>query len=253
MSHPSQMKFVSLVKTHFPNYFVHKKVIEIGSLDVNGSVRQFFQGCDYTGIDIGEGKGVDIVASGHTFSGQAESYDVTISCECLEHNPHWRDSVRNMVRMLRPGGIFILSVAGKGRKEHGTARSDPNSSPITVAIGWDYYKNLVARDIKCIPEFANSFSSSIFGENWQSCDLYVVGVKNELTSTNDAHRQIQVLSRAMAEWLKEENSEIYAFTRRFAYYVGGDVGLLMASKLERILANNPALRRNLKKVIKWHS
>lgn len=41
MSHQSQIDFVAGVKNRFPDYFTDKKVLEIGSLDINGSIRTF--------------------------------------------------------------------------------------------------------------------------------------------------------------------------------------------------------------------
>ena len=62
MSHVQQIEYVTSIKSNYLDYFKNKKVLEIGSLDINGSVRTFFENCDYTGLDVGEGKGVDIVA-----------------------------------------------------------------------------------------------------------------------------------------------------------------------------------------------
>ena len=43
------------------------------------------------------------------------SFDVVISCECFEHNPYWRETFLNMTRVLRPGGLFVLTCATTGR------------------------------------------------------------------------------------------------------------------------------------------
>ena len=59
MSHQSQLDFVRSLTVRFPIYFAGQKVLEIGSLDINGSIRQFFSGCEYIGVDLGEGNGVD--------------------------------------------------------------------------------------------------------------------------------------------------------------------------------------------------
>lgn len=39
----------------------------------------------------------------------AETFDCVISCECLEHVPHPEKMVREMARVLKPGGKFILT------------------------------------------------------------------------------------------------------------------------------------------------
>jgi ubiquinone/menaquinone biosynthesis C-methylase UbiE len=39
----------------------------------------------------------------------AETFDYVISCECLEHVPYPERMVREMARVLKPGGTFILT------------------------------------------------------------------------------------------------------------------------------------------------
>jgi hypothetical protein len=46
MAHESQQNFVSRVKSRFPDSFSGKRVLEVGSLDINGSVRSLFVGCE---------------------------------------------------------------------------------------------------------------------------------------------------------------------------------------------------------------
>ena len=54
MSHQSQLDFVRSLTNRFPIYFAGQRVLEVGSLDINGSIRQFFSGCEYIGVDLGE-------------------------------------------------------------------------------------------------------------------------------------------------------------------------------------------------------
>lgn len=37
MAHPAQRQFFERIKKEFPDYFVNSKVIDFGSLDINGS------------------------------------------------------------------------------------------------------------------------------------------------------------------------------------------------------------------------
>lgn len=34
-------------------------------------------------------------------------YDITISCNCFEHNPYWRETFLNMHRMTKEGGLCL--------------------------------------------------------------------------------------------------------------------------------------------------
>ena len=60
MAHPQQAEFFATVREHYPNSFKSARVLEVGSLDINGSVRELFEKCDYTGVDLQMGPGVDL-------------------------------------------------------------------------------------------------------------------------------------------------------------------------------------------------
>ena len=83
----------------------------------------FFSNCEYIGVDIAEGPGVDVVCKGQNLQYESAAFDVVVSCECFEHNPFWKETFTNMVRMLKPGGICLITCATLGRKEHGTKRT----------------------------------------------------------------------------------------------------------------------------------
>ena len=179
MAHNEQRQFCESVKSKFPQYFTNKKVLDIGSLDINGCNRDLFTNCDYTGIDVGAGPCVDIVCSGHVFDAPDNTYDVVISCESFEHNPEWIATFNNMWRMCKHNGLFIMTCATKGRLEHGTTRSYPQDSPLTIKHGWDYYKNLNEQDFyNAIPNFEQMFHGYCFKEEQRVKflnDLYFVG------------------------------------------------------------------------------
>ena len=142
MSHKEQLDFVAAVKGKHPEFFTGKRVLEVGSLNINGTVRDFFTDCDYIGCDLGEGRGVDIVCAGQDLDFPDNSFDVVLSCECFEHNPAYQETLRNMVRMLKPGGLLFFTCATTGRPEHGTTRTSPKDAPFCG----DYYRNLIASD-----------------------------------------------------------------------------------------------------------
>jgi SAM-dependent methyltransferase len=174
MAHKEQFDYINNIKSRFPTYFSNTKVLEIGSLDINGSIRQFFDECDYTGVDLGPGKGVDIISRGEELLFQDESFDVTISCECFEHNDKWAETFTNMIRMTKPGGLVLFTCATTGRKEHGTRRTNPSSSPYAQ----DYYRNLTEIDFENIA-FKSSFKQFVFSTNHIHHDLQFYGVKND--------------------------------------------------------------------------
>lgn len=187
MSHPEQMFFVRNLQVHLGEYFSGKKVLEIGSLDINGTVRDFFTGCDYTGIDVGEGKHVDIVCPGEDYGQPAASFDVVISCEAMEHNFAWRRTWLNILRLVKDDGLVIMTCATIGRRQHGTSEFKPCDSPLTLASNRSYYRNLEAHDFQALMNLDEWFSVWSFHVDHTSYDLYFFGLgKNADQKTRDA-------------------------------------------------------------------
>ena len=151
------------------------RVLEIGSADANGSIRSFFPGSDYTGVDLSAGPGVDVVASGHELALPDRDVDLAISCECFEHNPLWHETFVNMHRMTKAGGIVLVTCASRGRVEHGTTRTRPNESPGSQSLGRDYYRNLNRDDFEQRLDLPALFAAHAFFRNDVSDDLYFVG------------------------------------------------------------------------------
>jgi SAM-dependent methyltransferase len=177
MSHPQQLEFVARLKALFPLAFRDRAVLEIGSLDINGTTRTFFDGGSYTGLDVAEGPGVDVVCQGQDYDAPDASFDTVISCEVMEHNPYWKETMQNMIRLCRPGGLVIMTCASTGRPEHGTTRTSPADSPLSIGIGWEYYRNLTARDFIEAIDMGGQLSVFGFMVNRESHDLYFAGFK----------------------------------------------------------------------------
>lgn len=176
--HAEQYQFVQSVKQKHPFYFDSKKVLEIGSLNLNGSIRPLFTNCQYIGIDVGPGRDVDVVGLGHEYPAENHSFDVVISCETLEHDPYWQLTFRKMIDLSRPGGLVLVSCATTGRKEHGTIFREPQSSPNTVKLGWNHYKNLTEQDLSLSMDLEQRFYFYNFAVDDQSHDLYFYGVRS---------------------------------------------------------------------------
>jgi hypothetical protein len=153
------------------------RVLDVGSLDINGNNRVFFTDCEYTGIDVGSGRNVDVVSRAHEFS-TIEKFDIVISTECFEHDEFWQKSISNIVlHLLKDGGYFIFTCATHGRAEHGTARATPSCAPYIQ----DYYRNLDEIDFKTLKingvYFTEYFKTYHFQVNQNSSDIYFFGIK----------------------------------------------------------------------------
>lgn len=115
-------------------------VVEIGSRDINGSVRDLFPSSSYTGLDLYEGPGVDWVGSAVHYEPDGP-VDCVVCCEVLEHTPDWDLLIHVAAGWLRPKGRLIVTCAAPNRPAH---------SGITgawVLEDGEYYAGLSTRDV----------------------------------------------------------------------------------------------------------
>lgn len=134
-------------------------VLEVGSLDVNGSVRNLFRG-EYVGLDMREGKGVDVVADASDLPFADRSFGVVVSTEMLEHCLKPYEAVREMGRVLTSRGELLLTARGPGFPRHGY----PNDYwRFTEA---DFSAMMHVADVQCVdvrqdPEFPGVFGLGV--------------------------------------------------------------------------------------------
>jgi len=101
-----------------------KRVLEVGALDVNGSVRPIlerFGPAEYIGVDLINGKGVDRICRVEdlvTLFGPS-SFDLVVASELLEHVRDWRTAVSNLKNVCKPNGIILITTRSPGFKYHG--------------------------------------------------------------------------------------------------------------------------------------
>ena len=100
-----------------------KRVLEVGSLDVNGSVRPLIQAlgpAEYVGLDIRPGPGVDVIGDAADLDRQfgPDAFDVVISTELLEHAREWKKIIHNFKYVVRPGGVLLVSTRSYGVDFH---------------------------------------------------------------------------------------------------------------------------------------
>ena len=90
-------------------------MIEVGSYDVNGSLRyiaELLKPAEYIGVDIMEGPGVDIICPSENLLQEfgKESFDLVISTCTLEHIRDWQKAVSNIKGVCKPNGIILIIV-----------------------------------------------------------------------------------------------------------------------------------------------
>ena len=107
-----------------PEDIVSKRVLEIGSLNINGSPEEYILShlpSMYIGIDEYAGLNVDIKMSGDHLQSlfAPESFDIVICLEVLEHAKEWRQLIDQIKYVTRPGGCVILTCRGPNCQYHG--------------------------------------------------------------------------------------------------------------------------------------
>lgn len=91
-------------------------VVEIGSQDVNGSLREVCpNNAKYIGLDFQEAKGVDVLLTDpYSLPFDDESVDVVVSSSCLEHSEMFWLVFTEVLRILKPDGLLYLNVPSNG-------------------------------------------------------------------------------------------------------------------------------------------
>jgi len=100
-----------------------KDVLEVGSKNVNGSVRPIVMNLkpnSYIGVDIVHGPDVDKICDIQDLITEfgIESFDAVFCTEVLEHIENWVGGIHNLKGVLKPGGILIVSTPSKGFHYH---------------------------------------------------------------------------------------------------------------------------------------
>lgn len=103
---------------------VFRSVLEFGSLNINGTVRDEITHLSYFGVDPQPGPGVDFVADA-VYYRVALPVDLVVCCEVLEHASDVPGLVRSAFENLRPGGVFLVTCATDSRDPHSAVDGGP--------------------------------------------------------------------------------------------------------------------------------
>jgi SAM-dependent methyltransferase len=117
--HPTALNNCQSFFDTYSNAFadqVDVRVLEIGSQDVNGSLRTTCPGgFQYTGVDFQEAKGVDIVLKDpYSLPFDDASVDIVLSSSCFEHSEMFWLVFLEILRVLKPHGLFYLNAPSAG-------------------------------------------------------------------------------------------------------------------------------------------
>jgi len=113
--HVEALQYVAWARSQCPDPV---RVLELGSYNVNGSVRTLWPAnVGWYGIDVRPGPGVDEVADARDFDGEGQ-YDLVVCTEMLEHCEFGGKVLKSAYKSLTPGGNLIATMAGEGRIPH---------------------------------------------------------------------------------------------------------------------------------------
>lgn len=97
------------------------KVLDVGSLNVNGSVRDLFHDAEeYIGVDFRGGLEVDIVINAHDMKDHFGEliFDTIICMNQLEHDNEFWVTLEQIHKLLKPGGYFLTAMPTFGFPIH---------------------------------------------------------------------------------------------------------------------------------------
>jgi len=162
--HPGAREFVARHATAEP-----VSVIEIGSRNINGTVRDLFPNAAWTGLDLHAGPGVDVVCDAMRYKPLKLAHMV-VCCEVLEHASNWRDLLCVAYRWLRSGGHMIVTCAGPGRDPHSAIDGGP------LQPG-EHYANISTNELNLAKKRAG-FALRVTTGNEYWHDTYGIGWKH---------------------------------------------------------------------------
>ena len=130
--HPTVLDFTKKVIDKYKLNNVSYKVLEVGAQDINGSVRPLFHNIAYyTGMDMQAGPGVDIVANAHDIPFDDKLFNLVVCCETLEHDDQFWLTLKEINRVLKFGGYFLLTARGN---------NTCNETMFEHGFPYDYYR-----------------------------------------------------------------------------------------------------------------
>jgi hypothetical protein len=161
--HPGAFEFIG---RHLTTESIY--VAEIGSRDINGSIRCQFPNATWIGIDLIAGPAVDIVCDALDYQ-PPQKVDIVICCEVLEHCMTWGSLISHAASWLKPGGKILITCGGPGR--------DPHSAFDGGALQPDeHYGNISLDELAEELHYAGFVQIDVSGnEHWR--DTYAVAWK----------------------------------------------------------------------------
>jgi SAM-dependent methyltransferase len=189
--HPSAMDNGKLFFATYLEACTDALVLDIGSQDVNGSLRQLAPpGARYLGLDFAAGRGVDLVLEDpYQLPFADDTADAVVSSSCFEHIEMFWLMFNEVLRVLKPHGLFYLNAPSNGefhRYPVDCWRFYPDAGEALVRWG---------RRSGCRPALLESFTTYQRLDIWN--DFIAVFVKDEACADRHPGRMLDRIDRYM--------------------------------------------------------
>lgn len=94
------------------------KVLEVGSFNVNGTVRDIIT--VHTGIDLRKGKGVDLVCKAENLLDHFDVgfFDSVVTTDTLEHVENWKECLTAISKVVKLDGWWVCTMASLAKGKH---------------------------------------------------------------------------------------------------------------------------------------
>lgn len=172
-----------------------KTFLEIGSYLSSFNIRSLSsKDSQYIGVDLGSGPGVDIVLTDpYKLPFEDNSFDYVISSSCFEHSEFFWVLFLEIIRVLKPTGLFYLNAPSNG---------DFHRFPVDC---WRFF-----------PDSGNAMS------NWAKRNGYTTAVIEQYTSDKES----DIWSDYISIFIKDVNN-IHLYNNRilnnFKNYTNGTI------------------------------
>lgn len=114
--HPTALDNAGQFFNCYVGQAVGKTVVDVGAQNVNGSLKALIlPGNRYVGVDFAAGQCVDVVLDDpYQLPFESASVDVVVSSSCFEHVEFFWLMFNEILRILKPDGLFYLNSPSNG-------------------------------------------------------------------------------------------------------------------------------------------
>ena len=197
--------FLDFKNTYLKNQNDEIKIVEIGSQSINENIKKHLnKNHTYIGVDIVEGNNVDIVLEDpYKLPFEKDTIDVVISISTFEHTEFFWLSYLEILRVLKPTGLFFLNVPSNSKyHRHSTDnwRFYPDSSKALES--WGHRNNFKPKVLEHFTNYENG------RDIWN--DYVSITIKDEKFQ-NEYSRRILDTKKNFTNGRKNNSEELINF------------------------------------------